>query len=257
VIEAVARFDRPEAPLDRETQAMLRHFGAYVCDNWHRPDNGIWESRGPRRHFTHSRLLCWVALDRLLDMRRRDRLHSLPVESFTTHRDSIRRRSLRADGTGCSATTPRRSTGRRATPRRCCSRCTGSRNRPRSGCADLEPGPRQAGRRARLLYRSEQSPADHEGRSPCAPSGFRFPRPGGGSLEEANRAFEETAAYANRLGLFAEEIDPQSGAALGNFPQAFTHVGLINSALSLARREERDADEWPSWLLWGSWPPSC
>ena len=59
---------------------------------------------------------------------------------------------------------------------------------------------------------------------------------GGGSLEEAHDAFAQTLAYANDLGLFAEEIDPKTGDALGNFPQAFTHVGLINAALSLAER---------------------
>jgi GH15 family glucan-1,4-alpha-glucosidase len=63
---------------------------------------------------------------------------------------------------------------------------------------------------------------------------------GGGSLEEARDVFAATLAYANDVGLFAEEIDPQSGDALGNFPQAFTHVGLINAALSLAEREERE-----------------
>jgi GH15 family glucan-1,4-alpha-glucosidase len=62
-------------------------------------------------------------------------------------------------------------------------------------------------------------------------------------LEQAQTAFAQTAAYANDLGLLAEEIDPQTGDALGNFPQAFTHVGLINAALSLQEREERQGRE--------------
>jgi GH15 family glucan-1,4-alpha-glucosidase len=64
---------------------------------------------------------------------------------------------------------------------------------------------------------------------------------GGGTKEEAGNLLERLCGYANDVGLFAEEIDPTSGAALGNFPQAFTHVGLINTALSLARRLEGQA----------------
>ena len=55
----------------------------------------------------------------------------------------------------------------------------------------------------------------------------------GGAVDEARLAFEELLGYANDLGLYAEEIDPESGAAFGNFPQAFTQIGLINAALTL------------------------
>ena len=44
---------------------MLRHLGGYACRHWHEADNGIWEPRGERRHYTHTRLMCWVAPDRL------------------------------------------------------------------------------------------------------------------------------------------------------------------------------------------------
>ena len=69
-----------------------------------------------------------------------------------------------------------------------------------------------------------------------------------GELEEAAAEFEHLLTYANDVGLFAEEIDPGTGAALGNFPQAFTHVGLINAAVALASRsrggERRCARAW-------------
>jgi len=61
----------------------------------------------------------------------------------------------------------------------------------------------------------------------------------GGDLRGATASFERVCRSANDLGLFAEEIDPATGAALGNFPQAFTHVGLINAALTLHGGDER------------------
>jgi hypothetical protein len=60
----------------------------------------------------------------------------------------------------------------------------------------------------------------------------------GGSPEAATAAFERLLAHANDVGLYAEEIDVATGAALGNFPQAFTHVGLINAALTLAESHD-------------------
>jgi GH15 family glucan-1,4-alpha-glucosidase len=61
-----------------------------------------------------------------------------------------------------------------------------------------------------------------------------------GDLEDAERAFAHMLSFANDVGLFAEEIDVLTGAPLGNFPQAFTHVGLINAALALAEAHERN-----------------
>ena len=63
----------------------------------------------------------------------------------------------------------------------------------------------------------------------------------GGNVGAAARTFEQLLAYANDVGLFAEEIDPHTGAALGNFPQAFTHIGLINAALTLGEYRRGNA----------------
>jgi GH15 family glucan-1,4-alpha-glucosidase len=60
-----------------------------------------------------------------------------------------------------------------------------------------------------------------------------------GRIDDARIDFDHVSSFANDVGLFAEEIDPHSGAALGNFPQAFTHVGLISAAAAIARAEGR------------------
>ena len=97
-------------------------------------------------------------------------------------------------------------------------------------------------------YRTEVSGAEGEPYSPgegafgiCSFWGAEYLALGGGTAEEAQQLFERLCGYANDVGLFAEEIDPPTGAALGNFPQGFTHVGLINAALTLARRLEGEA----------------
>jgi GH15 family glucan-1,4-alpha-glucosidase len=88
-----------------------------------------------------------------------------------------------------------------------------------------------------LLYRYRTADSPAEGAfGICSFWGAEYLALGGGTIEEAQTTLERLSGYANDVGLFAEEIDPQTGGALGNFPQAFTHVGLINTALSLARR---------------------
>jgi GH15 family glucan-1,4-alpha-glucosidase len=241
VIEAVTHFLQSGGQLDRETQRMLRHFGGFVCRHWREPDNGIWEPRGQRQHFTHSRLLCWVALDRLLAMQREEQCHGLPVEEFTKHREQIRR-EIEEQGWNPNLESYTQALGGdtldatvlllafhgfdEASSWRM--QRTFQRIQERLGAG---PG---------LLYRYEQSFEGGEGAfAMCCFWIAEFLARGGGSLEQARDAFAHTLAYANDVGLFAEEIDARTGDALGNFPQAFTHVGLINAALSLVEREER------------------
>ncbi len=241
VIEAVAHFLEHGGRLDRETQKMLRQFGEYICRHWQDPDNGIWEPRGERQHYTHSRLLCWVALDRLIVMQNSGRIEGIPTEQFAKSRDSIRR-DIEAHGWNSELESYTQVLGGdtldatlllmalhefsdASSPRM---RDTFLRVKERLGAG---PG---------LLYRYERSREAHEGAfALCCFWMSDFLARGGGSLAAAHRTFGQTLAYANDLGLFAEEIDPRSGDALGNFPQAFTHVGLINTALSLAKREEQ------------------
>lgn len=241
VIEAVSHFVEQGGQLDRETEKMLGHFGSYVCRNWHKPDNGIWEPRGECRHYTHSKLLCWVALDRLLRMHRSGKLRSIPVDAFTKHREEIRReieerawspvfesytQVLGEETLDATVLLMAFHGFDEASSRRM--RQTYRRLKERLGSG---PG---------LLYRYEQSTEVGEGAfAMCSFWMADFLARGGGSLEEAHRAFAETLSFANELGLFAEEVDPKTGEALGNFPQAFTHVGLINAALSLAERERQ------------------
>jgi GH15 family glucan-1,4-alpha-glucosidase len=87
-----------------------------------------------------------------------------------------------------------------------------------------------------LLYRYHREPPEGAF-GICGFWGVEHLALGGGTLDEAHRLLDRLLRYANDLGLFSEEIDPATGAALGNFPQAFTHIGLISAALTLQEQE--------------------
>jgi GH15 family glucan-1,4-alpha-glucosidase len=240
VIDTAAQFVRQGGALDRETQRMLRSFGEYVCRNWNKADEGIWEPRSGRAHHTHSRVLCWTALDRLIELEATGHMRGAPVEDYRKIREIIRREVerrgwnselqsyvARLDGDDVDASLlllawygfENASSDRM--------RRTYERIRKRLGAA------------RGLLYRYREKEFSGEGAfGICSFWGAEYLALGGGSAEEARAVFEELVVLGNDVGLFAEEIDPATGDALGNFPQAFTHVGLINAATSLSRKLE-------------------
>jgi GH15 family glucan-1,4-alpha-glucosidase len=240
VIHAATELVRRQGDLDRETRGMLRAFGEFVCRNWQRPDEGIWEPRSGKGHNTYSRVLCWAALDRLIELYSKGHLPRAPASRFAENRELIRRdvetrawnstlRSYvgRLDGDRLDASLlllPWYGFEKASSERM---RQTYSRIREHLG----------AGGGLLHRYRSKDSPGEGAF-GICSFWGAEYLALGGGTTEEAQDTFERLCAFANDVGLFAEEIDPATGHALGNFPQAFTHVGLINAALSLARRLE-------------------
>jgi GH15 family glucan-1,4-alpha-glucosidase len=242
VLDAVAHFAQRGGRFDRDTVRLLDGLGHTVCQRWREPDEGIWEGRSGRFHHTHSKVLCWVALDRLVRLHEAGQIH-VCVDTFRAERDAIRHAVERRgyseqlgsytrtfDGDTLDAallTLPLYGYVDAAHPRM---RATCARIHER-----LAHGP--------LLYRYQ----DTDDGLPPGEGAFGICSfwaveclARGGDVAGATVAFEQLLAYANDVGLFAEEIDPETGAALGNFPQAFTHVGLLNAALTLAeRRGER------------------
>lgn len=238
VIDAVTQYCRRGGTLDGETRKMLRQFGEFACRNWRVPDQGIWEPRIKPQPHTHSRLLCWTAVDRLLELEARGLLPRIPKETFERARAEIRRdieehswsASLQAythvqgedtvDASllllGWYGFEPPGEPRLRATFRKIRER--------------LEAAPH-------LLYRSEDSRAVGEGAfGICSFWAAEHLARGGGTLDEAERWFQSLLACTNDVGVLAEEIDPATGEGLGNVPQAFTHVGLISAALAIEQR---------------------
>lgn len=245
VVEAAAYFVRSGGSIDGATADMLVGFGREVCRDWDQPDQGIWEERGPGRDFVHSRALSWAALQRLLELHEKGHLPRLPAAEFARARDEIRHdvetlgwseqlqsytRTLGGSSVDasllllpwygyCKADSPRM-------------RGTWRRIRERLGLG-------------RGFFRRYDGPLTRgEGAfGICSFWAAEFLALGGGSLEEAQEHFESLLGFANDVGLYGEEIEPETGAALGNFPQAYTHVGLINAALSIHQRAQRGAEE--------------
>jgi GH15 family glucan-1,4-alpha-glucosidase len=242
VIDATTLFVRQGGRLDRETQRMLCGFGEYVCANWSRPDEGIWEPRTQRERHTHSHVLCWVALDRLIELHEKEHLRAQRIDDFVQTRALIRKEveenawnptlqsytaTLGGDHVDAALL---------LLPWYEFSDAAAERMRSTYECIR-----RQLGAGDDLLYRYRLPVSRAEGAfGICSFWGAEFLALAG-KIDDCRAAVEQLLAYRNDVGLFAEEIDPESRAGLGNFPQAFTHVGLVNAALTLQRSVEARA----------------
>ncbi len=204
---------------------------------WHEPDEGIWEVRGPRRHFTHSKVMAWVAFDRAVTMSERFGWEG-PVDRWRVERDAIHREVCER------AWDPRRKSFTQS---------YGSETLdaallliPMVGFLGPED-PRVAGTveaiqrelmRDGFVLRYPTEQADDglpPGEGAFLPCTFWLVNNLAmlGRRDEAAEVFERLVGLANDVGLLAEEYDPVSGRQVGNFPQAFTHVGLVQAATHL------------------------
>jgi GH15 family glucan-1,4-alpha-glucosidase len=244
VINGTTRFLDRGGRFDRDTSRMLDGLGRTVCRRWREPDEGIWEGRSGRFHNTHSKVLCWVALDRLIEMHESGYLE-VSVDLFRKERDEIRK-EIEAHGYNERIGSYTRTFDGEEMDASLLTLplygyIEGTNPRMRSTCACIHEKLARDG----LVYRYETGTDDGlpPGEGAFGICSFWAVEcvTRGGNVEGATYAFEQLLAYANDVGLFAEEIDPDTGAALGNFPQAFTHIGLINAALTLAGYQEENA----------------
>ncbi len=233
--------ERGGGSLDRYEQRLLKGFAEVVCRDWDKPDQGIWEVRSEGRHHTFSKLMCWAALDCLIRMHANGQI-PLDDEAMRTTRTAIHS----------------------AIEQQAYNTELGSYVGTFGGC-DLDAsvlllarygfiGPNHP--RMLSTWRTIRRALDADGLLyRYAPGGDGLP-PGEGAFlitsfwavdylaragrhEEAVRRFERAMGCANDLGLMSEEVEVGSGELLGNFPQAFSHVGLITAALSLQAHAPR------------------
>jgi GH15 family glucan-1,4-alpha-glucosidase len=219
--------------------ALQQELLEWLRENWQQPDEGLWEVRGGRRQFVHSKVMVWVAADRAV--RTLEEKPKLPgdLDGWRTLRDEVHEEVCEK---GYDA------------ERNTFTQYYGSRELdasllliPRVGFLPADD-PRVIGTvdaiRAELShggfmrrYSAEETVVDGlpggEGTFLVCSFWLADALHMTGRTEEARELFERLLGLANDVGLLSEEYDPVAGHQLGNFPQAFSHVGLVNTALAL------------------------
>jgi GH15 family glucan-1,4-alpha-glucosidase len=248
LLDSVYLYNKYGTPISYDLWKHLRRMINWVADNWHRTDEGIWEVRGGQHHFVYSKLMCWVAIDR--GLRLADK-RSFPADRdrWLTTRDAIYEEIMdkgwdpqrqafvqRYGGTTLDAANLMMPLVFFVSP---------TDPRMLTTLDAINCKPEQGGLVSNgLVYRYNLTET-HDGLD-GEEGTFNLctfwlveamTRAGQGDrqrLEEARLLFEQMLGYANHLGLFAEETG-HHGEALGNFPQAFTHLALISAAFNLNR----------------------
>jgi GH15 family glucan-1,4-alpha-glucosidase len=246
VIEAAAHFVRSGGKIDRAVGSMLVGFGHEVARAYDEPDEGIWEVRGLGASYTHSRVLCFTALARLIELQEKGHLRRAPVAKFRAAQEAIRRQIETLGWSEQLQSYTQTLSGSNVDASLLLLPWYGycKADSPRM-LATWRRIQRELGIGDGLLRRYLGGPLTRgEGAfGICSFWACEYLALGGGTVEEACAHFASLLRYANDVGLYGEEIEAQTGAALGNFPQAYTHVGLINAALSLRDRIERGKGE--------------
>lgn len=237
LIDSIYLYDKYGTPISYDLWNQLRRMLDWVSRNWELPDEGIWEVRAGRKDFVYSKMQCWVALDRGLRMALK---RGLPVdrERLRIERDRIYETIMEKGW----------DPARRTFTQHFGSDTVDAANLLMPLVLFISPkDPRMLGTIDRTMEELVSDSLVHRYEIGTGAGDGLTGREGtfsmctfwlvealtrAGRVEEARFIFEKMLTYANHLGLYAEEIGP-SGEALGNFPQAFTHLGLISSAYNL------------------------
>jgi len=244
-------FERYGETLDGPLWAMMCVLVEHVCAHWCEPDSGIWEVRGGQRHFVYSKVMCWVALDRGIRAAQQLGL-AADLPRWILVRDQIRADILsRGYNTSIGAFTQSYD-----------STALDASNLLLPLVGFIAPDdPRMRSTVDRTIehltdehgfvfrYLADDGLEGNEGTFAICTFWLVDNLAMQGRVTEARALFERLLSYAGRLKLFSEEIDSHNNRALGNYPQAFTHIALINSANNLRKAEIRMAEHFTDPLV--------
>jgi GH15 family glucan-1,4-alpha-glucosidase len=232
--------------IERHVWSLLTKLLEFLEEHWSDPDEGLWEVRGPRRHFVHSKIMCWVAFDRAVKLAEETGLPG-PVERWRELRDVIHA-DVCARGVDERGVLTQYYGGAALDAATLFAVKTGflPPDDPRV-IATVEAIQRELHHDGYILRYSTPTDASatdevdglsgSEGAFLACSYWLCDALIAMGRVDEARAHFDRLRGLANDLGLISEEWDPRAGRQLGNTPQAFTHVALVNTAFQLAHTE--------------------
>ncbi len=243
LMDSVYLYNKYGQPIDYDLWVSLVRLIHWVCDNWRRPDQGIWEVRGGAHAFLYSRLMCWVALDRAVRLALK-RSFPAPLEKWIAVRDEIYLEIMThywnperhafvqtRGGSAMDASTLLMPMVKFISP-------TDPRWLSTLRCIERDLVDDSLVFRYRLNEGVADGFLSGEGTFTMCSFWYVECLSRSGDIEKARLVLEKALGYANHVGLYAEELGPR-GEHLGNYPQAFTHLGLISAAFDLNRRLDR------------------
>ncbi len=238
LMDAIYLFNKYASPISYDLWSDLRTILNWLCQNWKEADSGIWEMRSKPRQFVYSKMMCWVALDRGIRLAEKRGFPS-DIDVWRRTRDAIYEEIMNK-GWDEELQSFVQSYGSKALDASALLMPLVffvSPTDPRM-LKTLEAIRRDLTSdhlvRRYSVKRSDDGLFGEEGTFSLCTFWFVEALTRCGRLEEARIVFEKMMGYANHLGLYSEEIGPR-GNALGNFPQAFTHLALISAAVNLDR----------------------
>jgi GH15 family glucan-1,4-alpha-glucosidase len=236
IIDAAYVLDRHTKQLPYDVWRSIASVADWLCENWEQPDEGIWETRGGRQRFTHSRLMCWVALDRAVRIAH-DRGFPADLARWLSVRDEIFHRIMERCWSESKRAFVQHEQSELLDASVLLMPLVGfiSPTDPRWLSTLDAIGAELVADSLVYRYDPAASPDGldgNEGTFSICSFWYVEALARSGRLAEARVAFEKMLTYANHLGLYSEQVGP-SGELLGNFPQAFTHLALISAAIRL------------------------
>jgi GH15 family glucan-1,4-alpha-glucosidase len=225
--------------IDPPIWSLMREIADFICEVWRQTDHGIWEIRGDERQYVYSKLMCWVGLDRAVQLAAKAGVEG-NADRWERERDAIRREILTRgynDEIGAFTMTYDSDDLDAALLRLPLVGFLPTDDPRVASTVDVIQQKLQVDGLVRR-YRVDDHLPGEEGAFSICTFWLVDCLTGLGRIDEARKLFEQMLGYASDLGLYSEEIDPATGAALGNYPQAFTHLALIDAGVDLAQALE-------------------